>query len=71
MCPMMLDSMPFLNWKRRGVTCRYVLRMRVVHHEEIAGADVVHRDQIFNGFRKSLDLLNVRRAKDSRPTTSP
>ena len=56
---MMLNRMPLQNRERGGMSSGEVLRMRIVHQEEIVGRDVIHRDQVLNGFRESLEGLVV------------
>src|ERR1700722_9588272 len=39
---------------------RSILRVAIMHQKQIASVDFVHRDQVFNGLRESLESLIVR-----------
>src|SRR5271154_1362793 len=58
-CAVVLDAALRGTRKRRSVRYGHVLRMAVMHDEQLIRANFVHRNQIFDGSLEGLKRLEV------------
>src|SRR5271168_2136523 len=54
---MMLDRDRLVNAQLGSVECREILRMKIVHNEQVVPINFIHRNQIEDGFLKCLECL--------------